>query len=69
VTFYYPTTTIRGMLYGSKSLKLTGTAVFYDKKNGFKAVVNMNSGKSKGFFSTKLTDIFTGKLFKVKQGT
>ncbi len=57
------------MLTGDKCQKYSGTMLFVDEKNLFKAVINMDKGKAPGYFSTKPTDIFKGQLYKVKKGT
>ena len=58
------------MLMGSKCLREVGTAVFYDAKNRFKAIINYDSNPAGSYFGPKrMTDAFEGKIFKAKPGT
>ncbi len=57
------------MITGDKCQKYVGTMLFTDEKNLLKAVINMDKGKSPGYFKTTPTDIFKGQLYKVKRGT
>jgi hypothetical protein len=67
IVFNMPELKAGGMFFGDRTAKWTGVTKFIDEKNKLKCIIKFNAGKGKGFFSTKRTDVFHGKIYRYKQ--
>lgn len=71
IVFKMPTVKMSGLVVGTRMTYLVDTMRFFDSKNGLKAVIIFDCGKSTGLFSSRKKgakrDDFDGLLYKWKQ--
>lgn len=71
ITYHYPLVEIRGLIFGDRVVFATGNMVFEDVENGLKAVIVLDYGKRRNFYSSRKKgaklDEFVGLIYVPKK--
>eukprot|EP00826_Nyctotherus_ovalis_P035735 TRINITY_DN3093_c0_g1_i5.p1 TRINITY_DN3093_c0_g1~~TRINITY_DN3093_c0_g1_i5.p1 ORF type:complete len:481 (-),score=161.09 TRINITY_DN3093_c0_g1_i5:30-1472(-) len=71
ITYHYPLVEIRGLIFGDRVVFATGNMVFEDVENRLKAVIVLDYGKRRNFYSSRKKgvklDEFVGLIYVPKK--
>ena len=72
IKFFFPTVQLRGLIMGTRTMRLVHSFIAFDEASGIKGVVTFSDGSTgKGFFSNMFAkgkvDFVTGSIYKYDQ--